>query len=85
MSILDIFKNDKDKNPAEKAKERLKIIISHQRNSAAINNLLPKMQKDIVSVVEKYIEGIAEEQIDIKLQQKESSSILELNVVLPAS
>jgi cell division topological specificity factor len=85
MSILSIFKtNNKAQTSADTAKERLKIVISHQRSNAALSSLLPKIQQDIVAVLRKYVNEIVEDQIDIKLQQQLEQSILELNVTIPS-
>lgn len=82
MSILKLFQ--KTPTSANTAKERLKIVISHQRHNANLSSLLPRMQQDIVAVLRKYVNEIVEDQIDIKLQQQLEQSVLELNVTFPS-
>lgn len=82
MSILKrVFGSNKS---ASLAKERLKIVISHERNNKGLD-FIPKLRQDIMQVLKKYIENVAEDQVDVKLDQKEWQSTLELNVTFPSS
>ena len=81
MSILrGIFKSNKS---ASKAKERLKIVISHERNTSGLD-FLPRLRQDIMQVLKKYIDNVAEDQVDVKLDQQQWQSTLELNVTFPS-
>lgn len=83
MSLLQLFKSSKsDNGSASIAKERLQIIVAHERLSRSGHDFLPAMQKDIMAVVQKYIQ-IAEEQVSIRLDEDGDCSILEVNVQLP--
>ena len=82
MSLLQLFRSNKEDNSAVTAKERLKIIVAHERMSRSTKNVLPAMQKDILDVVRKYIE-VSEEDISIKLDREGDYSVLEVNVQLP--
>lgn len=84
MALLDYFRKTKKKS-ANLAKERLQIIVAHQRNERSKPNYLPQMEKDILEVIRKYIE-IDIDQVSVQLEQKDDSlSVLELNVTLPDS
>ena len=63
------------------AKERLQIIVSHERGKAS-RNYLPLLQKELVSVIAKYVE-IDEDAVSVELDQKDHCSVLELNITLP--
>ncbi|HEX2548373.1 MAG TPA: cell division topological specificity factor MinE [Gammaproteobacteria bacterium] len=67
---------------AKVAKERLKIIIAHERSKPDKPDYLPLLQKDLLAVIAKYV-TIHHEDVRIELERKDSCSILELNVVLP--
>ncbi|UYM15415.1 cell division topological specificity factor MinE [Endozoicomonas euniceicola] len=82
MSLLQLFRSNKEDNSAVTAKERLQIIVAHERMSRSTKNVLPAMQKDILDVVRKYIE-VSEEDISIKLDREGDYSVLEVNVQLP--
>jgi len=78
--ILHYFRRP-DKS-AKMAKDRLQIIIAHERTLEDKPDYLPLLQKDILAVVAKYV-TINQDDVRIELERKDSCSILELNVVLP--
>lgn len=81
MSIFDYFRSTK-KDTASIAKERLQIIVAHERNQRSQPDYLPKLQREIVEVIRKYVE-IDQDQVDVQIDQNGDCSILELNVTLP--
>ena len=83
MSFID-YLSKKKVNTAVLAKERLQIIVSHERNLRNKPDYLPQMQKDILEVVRKYID-IDLDQVEVQLENNGSCSVLELNVTLPAT
>ncbi len=86
MSLMQLFRmsnnNNKEEKSASVAKERLQIIVAHERMSRSGHDFLPAMQKDILEVVRKYIE-VNQENINIRLDNEGDCSILEVNVQLP--
>ncbi|TAK74399.1 MAG: cell division topological specificity factor MinE [Gammaproteobacteria bacterium] len=66
---------------AKVAKERLQIIIAHERGERDKPDYLQAMQKDLLDVITKYV-SINREDVKIELERKDGCSILELNVVL---
>ena len=82
MSILDYLLSRKPKASASSAKERLQIIIAHERIQHKGPDYLPKLQKEIVEVIAKYVE-IEEDQVKVQLDRNGDSSVLELNITLP--
>lgn len=83
MSFIDYFSTKKG-NTAELAKERLQIIVAHERNQRNKPDYLPQMQRDILEVIRKYID-IDLDQVDVQLDNNGSCSVLELNVTLPSA
>ena len=67
---------------ATTAKERLQVIVAHERSHRENPEFLIEMQKEIMDVVAKYI-SIDQDKIKVELGQKGDTSILELNVVIP--
>jgi cell division topological specificity factor len=85
MSILDYFRSNKKPNTASLAKERLQIIVAHQRGQRGAPDYLPKMKQEIIEVIRKYVH-ISEDQVTVQLDQNDDNlSVLELNVTLPDS
>ena len=83
MSILDYFRSNKKTNTASLAKERLQIIVAHQRGERDAPDYLPRMKQEIIEVIRKYVQ-ISDEQVSVQLEQNDDNlSVLELNVTLP--
>lgn len=82
MSIIDYLFRHKHKNTASIAKERLQIIVSHERTARASPDYLPMLQKELLAVISKYVD-IDKEQVKVELERSGNCSILELNVTLP--
>ncbi|MCL1125266.1 cell division topological specificity factor MinE [Shewanella surugensis] len=83
MSLLDYFKSDKKVNTAATAKERLQIIVAHQRGERDAPDYFPQMKHEIIEVIRKYV-NVGPDQISVQLDQNdEKLSVLELNVTLP--
>ncbi|NKB46951.1 MAG: cell division topological specificity factor MinE [Legionellales bacterium] len=80
MSILNYFR--KQKPSANIAKERLQIIISHERSARQQPDFLPRLQQDIVEVIAKYI-AIDQDQVNVQLEHIGDNAILELNITMP--
>lgn len=78
--ILDYFR--RPAKTAQRAKERLQIIIAHERTERDKPDYMALMQKDLLAVIAKYV-SINQDDVKVELERKEGCSILELNVVLP--
>ncbi len=81
MSFLDFFTTRK-KNTASIAKERLQIIVAHERGKREQPDYLPQLQQEILEVIRKYV-PIDQDQVQVQLDKNEHCSVLELNVTLP--
>ncbi|MDE1164077.1 MAG: cell division topological specificity factor MinE [Pseudomonas sp.] len=81
MSIFDFFRTKKV-NTASVAKERLQIIVAHERGQRSTPDYLPALQKELVEVIRKYV-NIGSDDVQVALENQGSCSILELNITLP--
>ena len=83
MSFLSFLLGEKKKT-AGVAKERLQIILAHERSgrSAATPNYLPDLQRDLVAVIGKYIR-INPEDIKVHLERQDNLEVLEVKIELP--
>jgi cell division topological specificity factor len=81
MSFFDYFKSNK-KNTASIAKERLQIIVAHERGKREQPDYLPQLQQEILDVIRKYV-NVGQDQVHVQLDKNEDCSILELNITLP--
>ncbi|MDO2947850.1 cell division topological specificity factor MinE [Aeromonas simiae] len=80
MSLLDYFRSNKKQSTAQLAKERLQIIVAHERTSRGGPDYLPQLKQDILDVIRKYVE-IDPDQVSVQLDKKSAElSVLELNI-----
>ena len=82
MSFLDYFKSKKNNRSASVAKERLQIIVAHERGQRDQPDYLPELQKELLAVIRKYVQ-ISDDQVQVEVDRNDSCSVLELNVTLP--
>ncbi|MFZ2289933.1 MAG: cell division topological specificity factor MinE [Halopseudomonas yangmingensis] len=83
MSLFDYFRDRKKRStPAAVAKERLQIIVAHERGQRSQPDYLPQLQQEIIDVISKYVQ-IDRDQVNVSLENQDDCSILELNITLP--
>lgn len=88
MSILKYLKRRRNNTAASIAKERLQIVISHERSrNNSVDCLpkaedLPKLQEELLNVITKYI-NIDREKVSVNLERTGDSAVLELNFAIP--
>ena len=81
MSFLDYFRGKKSSS-ANVAKERLQIIVAHERGQRDQPDYLPQMQQEILAVIRKYVQ-ISDDMVQVEVDRNGSCSVLELNGTLP--
>ena len=82
MSLLSLLFGNKPKTAAL-AKERLQLIIAHERNGlSGKKEFLPEMQKELIAVISKYV-AINPDDIKVSLEKQGNYEVLEVNIVLP--
>ena len=81
MSLLDFFLRPRKDNTARVAKERLQIIVAHERSTRGGPDYLPQLKQDLLDVIRKYV-AISPDQVTVQLDKKDDLSVLELNIML---
>ena len=81
MGLLDYFRGSRPSSAAI-AKERLQILVAHERSERSKPDYLPMLQKELLEVVRKYV-NVEPDAISVSMEQDENREILELNIVLP--
>ncbi|MFK5951268.1 MAG: cell division topological specificity factor MinE [Methylococcales bacterium] len=81
MSLLDYFRTNKPSS-ASVAKERLQILVAHERASRNQPSYLPKLQQELLAVVRKYV-NVEQDAISVNFEQDDKQEVLELNIVIP--
>ena len=82
-SFLSFLLGEKKKT-ASVAKERLQIILAHERSgrNADEPDYLPALQRELVEVLSKYIKINAED-IKVQLDRQDNLEVLEVKIELP--
>lgn len=82
-SFLSFLLGEKKKT-ATVAKERLQIILAHERSgrNAGQPDYLPALQRDLVAVISKYIK-IDLHDLKVDLQRQDNLEVLEVKIELP--
>jgi cell division topological specificity factor len=80
MALLDFFKQRKS-NSAAIAKERLQILVAHDRRGGG-PSYLPQLQRDLIQVIRKYV-VVDNDAVSVSVESDGRREILELNIVLP--
>ena len=82
-SFLSFLLGEKKKT-ASVAKERLQIILAHERSgrNAAEPDYLPALQRELVAVISKYVK-INPEDLKVSLERQDNLEVLEVKIELP--
>ena len=80
MSLFSYLR--KRHNTASVAKERLQIIISHERSQRNTPDYLPQLKEEIIAVIAKYV-PVTRDKVQVNLERLGDNTILELNITMP--
>jgi len=72
----------KKKPTASVARERLKIILAHERSGRDSPDYLPQLQQELVAVISKYVK-IDPKDIKVHLERQETLEVLEVKIEMP--
>lgn len=80
MSIIELFKR---KRSAPVARERLQIILAHERAAVGSNSdLVVTLREEILAVIAKHM-TIERDKVNVKMDRNQDVSMLEVEVELP--
>ena len=78
MGLLSLLFPER-RTSAAVARERLKIVLAHERASRDAPDFLPTLQRELLDVIGRYVE-IREDVIRVNLGRSGDTSLLEINV-----
>jgi cell division topological specificity factor len=84
MSILDFFFARRPAATASVARERLQIVLAHERAGRDAPEFLPLLQKELIDVVGRYLE-VSADMIRVNLGRHGGTSTLEINVEIDSA
>jgi cell division topological specificity factor len=79
MNLLGLFKKQ---HTASKARERLQVLLAHERSWAGQSDLVTILREEILAVIAKHVE-IDGDKVQVKLDRDSNVSILEIDVEIP--
>ena len=83
MSLISLLFGEKKKT-ASVAKERLQIILAHERTGRGSSrpDYLPDLQRELIAVISKYV-AISPDDIKVNLERQDNFDVLEVKIELP--
>jgi cell division topological specificity factor len=81
MSIFGLFRRP---SSAPVARERLQILLAHERGVRGQSDLLAILREEILAVIEKHV-PIERDNVQIKMDRGDAVSTLEIDVEVPNS
>ncbi len=79
MSLFDIFRK---RSTAPVARDRLQVLLAHERSVMGKSDLIAILQEEILAVIAKHI-SVDRDAVQIKLDRGASFSTLEIDVEVP--
>lgn len=79
MSLLDFLK---PRRSAPVARERLQIMLAHERSVHGTRDLVAVLQEEILAVIAKHM-AIEREKVQVKLDRGNAVSTLEIDIEMP--
>jgi cell division topological specificity factor len=79
MSLFELFRK---KTTAPVARDRLQVMLAHERSVIGKSDLLATLQEEILAVIAKHI-SVDRDAVQIKLDRGASFSTLEIDVEVP--
>ncbi|UOM32956.1 cell division topological specificity factor MinE [Acuticoccus sp. I52.16.1] len=80
MSILEMFRRKKTSAPV--ARERLQIILAHERSATSTSDILVTLREEILQVIAKHM-TIDRDKVRVSMDRGDDVSLLEVDVELP--
>ena len=80
MNLITLFRR---RSSAPVARERLQVLLAHERAGTGKSDLLMTLQEEILAVIAKHF-TIDQDKVQIKLDRGETVSTLEIDVEVPS-
>jgi cell division topological specificity factor len=81
MSLISLFRK---RSTAPVARERLQVLLAHERGVIGKSDLIATLQEEILAVIAKHI-SVDRDAVQIKLDRGSSVSMLEIDVEVPSN
>ena len=78
---MNLFKFLNRRTTAPVARERLQILLAHERKSACNSDLIAILHREVLNAVSKHIE-IDPDRVDVAMHRRDMISVLEIDITL---
>ena len=82
MKLRELFRREPASAP--QARERLQLVLAHERAGREAADYLPALQRDLLEVIKKYV-AIDDDKVQVQVDRGDEMSKLEVNIELPES
>jgi cell division topological specificity factor len=65
------------------ARERLQILLTHERGAAGQSELLPILREEVLAVVSKHV-AVEPDKVQVKIERGKTVSLLEIDIEIPS-
>ena len=79
MNLLRLFRREQ---PSDVARDRIQILLAHERSVTGSSNLIALLRDEILLVVAKYI-PVDLDQVDVNMDRGASLSTLQIDIQMP--
>ncbi|MBS3650738.1 cell division topological specificity factor MinE [Pseudaminobacter sp. 19-2017] len=79
MSLFSFFNK---KSSAPTARERLQVLLAHERSTVGHSDLVAKLREEILAVIAKHVQ-IDNDKVNVKMDRGEKVSTLEVDIEIP--
>jgi cell division topological specificity factor len=80
MNLISLFRTKRSTAPV--ARERLQVLLAHERSILGKSDLIATLQEEILAVIAKHV-SVERDAVQIKLDRGSSVSMLEIDVEVP--
>ncbi|HVZ06880.1 cell division topological specificity factor MinE [Rhodopila sp.] len=79
MNLFDVFRR---RNTAPVARDRLQVLLAHERSVIGKSDLMAVLQEEILAVIAKHVQ-VDRDAVQIKMDRGSNVSMLEIDVEVP--
>ena len=76
MNLMRLFGR---RQSASVARERLQILLAHERNTNCNSDLIAVLHKEVLAAISKHL-SIDPDKVDVKMHRRETMSLLEIDI-----
>ena len=81
MSIFNLFRRN---SSGSVARERLQILLTHERRSGCSQELVALIHRDVMAAIAKHVD-VDPEKVEVEIRHRDKMSFLEINLEIPAT